>query len=208
MRRTTLLLTLLLFGCTTKSPTPPAGTVTAFEPYDLPDFTLTERTGKPVTKADLAGKVWVAAFVFTKCHGPCPVVTSNMAKLQAELLPTRPDVRLVTFTVDPVRDTPAVLKTYADNFRADPAKWLFLTGSETDVKAILGGGFKVGVVAKKDAKPGDEFDHSTKLAVVDKAGRVCGLFDGIKRDWDKDGSLFAEDMAKLTALVDRLAKGP
>ena len=129
-----------------------------------------------------------------------------MAKLQSELLPTRPDVRLVTFTVDPIRDTPAVLKMYAENFRANAEKWLFLTGPEEDVRNLLVGGFKVGVLAKKGAPLGDEFDHSTKLIVVDKSGNVRGLFDGMKRDWDQDGSVFAEDLQKLTALVDQLIR--
>src|SRR5207302_2885545 len=89
--------------------TPPAPT-TAAGPADdirspLPDFKLTERSGRPVAKADLAGKVWVASFVFTRCNGPCPAVTATVARLQAELA-GEPDVRFVTFTADPARDDP------------------------------------------------------------------------------------------------------
>jgi protein SCO1/2 len=193
-------------GCTAKSTPTPLGTVTAFDPYPAPAFTLTERSGKTITQADLTGKVWIASFVFTRCSGPCPNISATMAKLQGELLPTRPDVRLVTFTVDPDRDTPEELKKYATNFRADPDKWLFLTGKESEVRTLLKDGFKINATKNANPKPGDEFDHNTKLMVIDKAGQIRGLFDGMKRDWDKDGSVFAEDLEKLTVLVDELRR--
>src|SRR5690348_6284344 len=83
------------------------------------DFALTERGGRTVTNADLAGKVWVASFVFTRCTGPCPQVTATVARAQAALR-DEPDVRLVTFTVDPQHDTADELKEYANHFGADP----------------------------------------------------------------------------------------
>ena len=193
-------------GCTQKPSPPPIGTVTAFDPYPAPAFSLTERSGKTVMKDDLAGKVWIASFVFTRCSGPCPSISATMAKLQGELLPTRPDVRLVTITVDPDRDTPDELKKYATNFRADPEKWLFLTGKESEVRTLLKDGFKINATKNANPNPGDEFDHNTKLMVVDKAGQIRGLCDGMKRDWDKDGSVFAEDLQKLTVLVDQLLR--
>ena len=199
-------LTLFTFGCFAKPtpPTVPVGHTTQMEPYPIPAFSLTERSDKTVTKDDLVGKVWIAAFVFTRCNGPCPNISATMAKLQLELLPTRDDVRLVTFTVDPIRDTPDVLKRYAVNFRADPEKWLFLTGKEAEVRSLLMDGFKINATKNVNPKPGDEFDHNTKLLVVDKKGNVCGMFDGMKREWDTDGSVFAEDLQRLTKLVDSL----
>ncbi|MFO0934950.1 MAG: SCO family protein [Gemmataceae bacterium] len=212
MRVTSLLILSILvlsLGCTVKptSPTPPAiGTVTAMEPYPAPEFSLTERSGKTITNKDLAGKVWIASFIFTRCHGPCPAITATMAKLQGELLPSRPDVRLVTFTVDPVRDTPDVLKKYATNFRADDDKWLFLTGNEEVIRPLLMKGFKINATKNPNPKEGDEFDHNTKLMVIDQQGNIRGLFDGAKRASDPDGSMFEEDQKKLKELVDRLRK--
>src|SRR5205823_3728016 len=105
---------------------------------DLPDFILTERGGQTVSKADLRGKVWVASFVFTRCTGPCPSVTGTVAKLQADLdLADRPDLRLVTFSVDPDRDTPDALKKYASHFHAHPDRWLFLTGPESELHRLV-----------------------------------------------------------------------
>src|SRR5438105_12473470 len=96
------------------------------------DFALTERSERPVTRADLLGKVWVAAFGFTRCTGPCPQVSGTMARLQAELA-GQPDLRLVSFSVDPDHVTPGVLREYAQRFGADPQRWLYLTGPRDDM---------------------------------------------------------------------------
>lgn len=202
-----LAFSLVLVGCRPPAaPRPLPMTAATFDPYPAPEFSLTERSGKKLTKDDLKGNVWIAAFVFTRCNGPCPSISATMARLQGELLPTRPDVRLVTFTVDPDRDTPDELKKYAANFRADPDRWLFLTGEDEVVRKLLTDGFKINATRKHNPQPGDEFDHNTKLMVIDREGQIRGLFDGIKRNWDQDGSLFAEDLAKLMSLVDSLRK--
>ena len=117
------------------------------EPYDLGpigEFSLTERSGRTVTNADLAGKVWIASFVFTRCTGGCPQVSGTMVRLQ-EAFRNESDIRLVTFTVDPERDNPAELKEYAEHFGADPERWLFLTGSEKLIHQLIQKGFKVPV---------------------------------------------------------------
>src|SRR5436305_12953744 len=112
MSRVLLLLPVLtLAGC---GPSPgrhalPTGTGSPDLDFPVGSFSLTERSGKTVTDADLKGKVWVASFVFTRCTGPCPQVTATIARLQREL-PDRPDLRLVTFTVDPGRDAPMDLR--------------------------------------------------------------------------------------------------
>jgi cytochrome oxidase Cu insertion factor (SCO1/SenC/PrrC family) len=140
------------------------------------DFSLTERGGRAVTAADLAGKVWVASFVFTRCTGPCPSVTATVANLQNDV-GNEPDVRLVTFTVDPEHDDPGELQKYADNFRAGD-HWMFLTGPEKEIDRLLIENFHVGV----DRPRGKELTHSTKLALVDRRGHVRGYFDGRKVD--------------------------
>ena len=173
--------------------------------YPVPDFKLTERSGKPVTKADLAGKVWVASFVFTRCPGPCPAVTATVARLQKDLA-GEPGVRFVTFTVDPERDDPAELRKYADRYRADPERWLFVTGPEAEIHKLMTDGFKVGVTKKPAAKPGEEFDHSTRLVLVDKTGTVRGYYDGMAADSDTGGAQFEEGLARLEAKVRELEK--
>lgn len=168
-------------GCAPSVPAPTGSTRPDIS-IPVPDFTLTERSGKKVSRDDLKGKVWVAAFVFTRCSGPCPQVTATMARLQKELdLKNSPDLRLVTFTVDPDKDTPNELKEYAARYQADAERWLFLTGmAEADLHKLLHDGFKV--TAQRAAKPkaGEEFDHSSRLAVVDKTGMIRGYFDGMR----------------------------
>ncbi len=93
----------------------------------VPDFSLIERSGRRVERSALLGKIWVVNFMYTHCSDTCPLQSAEMARLQADLA-TEPDVRLVSITVDPKRDTPQVLSRYADRFRANKGRWLFLTG--------------------------------------------------------------------------------
>jgi cytochrome oxidase Cu insertion factor (SCO1/SenC/PrrC family) len=149
------------------------------------DFALTERDGRTVHKADLLGKVWVASFVFTRCTGPCPQVTATLARLQNDL-PADSDIRLVTFTVDPTHDREDVLKRYADNFGADPHRWLFLTGAEAEIYQLLREGFKVPVEQNTgaDRRPGSEVMHSPRVVVVDRKGHIRGYFNGVAENGD------------------------
>lgn len=152
----------------------------------IPDFALTERDGRTVTSDDLRGKVWIASFVFTRCTGPCPQISGTVARLQEELK-QQPQVRLVTFTVDPERDQPGELAAYASHFGADPERWLFLTGKQEVIYDLLRQGFRVGVEQSQgeDRRPGNEVTHSTKLVLVDRHGCVRGYFDG--RQVDEQG---------------------
>ncbi len=147
------------------------------------DFTLTECHGQAVTRADLAGKVWVAAFFFTRCAGPCARISAAMSRLQGELA-AYPDVRLVSFTVDPEHDTPAVLRNYADKFGAQPGRWLFLTGDEKTIYRLSRDCFAMAVEQNQGAQrmPGNEIMHGTRLALVDKRGQVRGWYDPTEED--------------------------
>src|SRR5207247_6172175 len=93
--------------------------------YPLPVFSLTDQAGKSVTLHDLAGRVWVADFIFTSCGGTCPLMTAKMRKLQ-DVLP--PEIRLVSITVDPASDTPEILAAYAGEHGAVGDRLLFLHG--------------------------------------------------------------------------------
>jgi protein SCO1/2 len=150
----------------------------------VPPFALTERSGKTITNRDLAGKIWVADFIYTTCPGPCPLVTANMAKLQ-DAVAHDPQVQLVTFTVDPQTDTPAVLTAYADKFGADPNRWWFLTGPEKPLDDLIQNGFLQVVQdnSGQPLQPGQyKVTHSTYLALVDGDGNVRGFYDGIGAD--------------------------
>jgi cytochrome oxidase Cu insertion factor (SCO1/SenC/PrrC family) len=175
------------------------------------NFALTERDGRTVRKADLLGKVWVASFVFTRCTGPCPQVTTTMARLQGDLPANTDDVRLVTFTVDPDHDRPAELSRYAENFHADPNRWLFLTGPEADIYRLLREGFHVAVQQNTgdDRRPGNEVMHSPRLVVVDRHGHVRGYFLGVAEvddDPDQAAKEFEANYKRLREKVLALAR--
>jgi cytochrome oxidase Cu insertion factor (SCO1/SenC/PrrC family) len=141
----------------------------------LPEFQLVERNGSAVSLADLKGKVWVADFVFTHCAGPCPLLSSKMSRLQ-DAVQDLDGVQLVSFTVDPERDTPEVLTEYARRYRADPERWLFLTGPKEPLYRLVGEGFLLAV--DDGALAGGLITHSTRLALVDQHGRIRAYYDG------------------------------
>ena len=145
--------------------------------FPLGAFRLVERSGREVTDADLADHVWVASFVFTHCPLSCPRISSVMKGLQGRFAGS--EARLVSISVDPERDTPAVLADYARRFGADPARWWFLTGPKSEVVRLITGRFKLGLQAASEAdrEAGAEaFSHSDRMALVDR-GRVVGFFD-------------------------------
>lgn len=120
----------------------------------LPDFSLIERSGRHVALADLRGKVWIANFIYTHCTDTCPLQSARMAKLQDDFVGER-DLRFVSITVDPMRDTPKVLGEYATRFGADPDRWLFLTGEKQAIYALAQQGFYLNVEAPEvPPKPG------------------------------------------------------
>ena len=142
---------------------------------NVPDFELVERTGRTVRLADLLGKVWVVDFIFTSCSSVCPLMNSHMKQMQ-EMLSVRSNVKLVSITVDPKRDTPEVLSKYADRYGAQADRWLFLTGDYNRIQSLAKSGFFLSM--DPGADPKEPIIHSQNLVLVDKRGRIRGYFDG------------------------------
>jgi len=142
----------------------------------VPDFSLIGADGRTVTNADLRGNVWLADFVFTRCSGPCPTLSARMQSLQTALA-DHPEVKLVTFTLDPKNDTPSVMADYAKRFHADLNRWWFLTGDdEASMYELVEKGLKQTVIPAKDDRP---IIHSVYIIVIDKAGRIRSAHDGL-----------------------------
>jgi protein SCO1/2 len=140
----------------------------------LPPFALTDQHGAPVTRDGLRGTVWVADFFFTRCPDVCPALTSRMAELQ-KTLPA--GVALVSITVDPGNDTPAVLAAYAKEHGAGPG-WKFVTGPRETIVGLLRDGFKV---AFSDTGPAvNPITHSDRFMLVDRGGRVRATYHGLE----------------------------
>ena len=135
----------------------------------VPRFTLTTQDGGPFDSSVLQGKIWVADFFFTTCGGPCPRMTSQMHQIQ-DATWRMPDVKLVSFTVDPARDTPQQLKLYAAAHHASPDHWYFLTGPQPELNHLGLDVFKLNTV---DAA----LQHSTRFVLVDKRSHIRGYYD-------------------------------
>jgi len=165
-----LTLFLLVFGCAHEPE------LTRF--YPVPDFSLTDQTGQSVTLNDLKGKVWVADFIFTNCGGTCPLMTEKMRKL-ANDVPA--DVHLVSFSVDPARDTPKALAAYAAEHGASRDRWLFLTGGKQAMIDICMKGFKL-PLDEQGGTPAEPIAHSTRFVLVDKHGEIRGYYSGTEDD--------------------------
>ena len=171
-----------------------------WSPQGIGEFALTERNGQTVTKADLLGRPWVVAFIFTRCAGPCPRVTGQMKLLQDYIQKSGLDVRLVTISVDPKFDTPEVLTRYADSFKADPQMWYFLTGDRDEIYRLIRKDFRmpVGEQTTAGAASGYEVLHTTNILQLDEQGRVRGKYD----------SLDDVEMAKLRRVLSGKAPAP
>lgn len=145
--------------------------------FPLGKFSLTDRSGRVVTDADLGNRVAITSFIFTRCPLSCPRITSMMKSLQEKL--EGKNVQLVSITVDPDFDTPEVLGKYAERVGADPSRWWFLTGSRETIYDLIEKRFKlsVAVPTPEQSKAGAEAVlHSDRLALVDR-GNLVGLYD-------------------------------
>lgn len=144
----------------------------------LPSFELVDQDAQAFGSAQLAGKIWIADFIFTSCPGPCPIISTRMSELQKPL--ERTDIQLVSFTVDPEKDTPEVLRAYAEKLHARSNRWAFLTGSRDAIYALTRDGFKLAV------SDGSEEEgipvHSTRIVLVDRRGAIRGYYDALAPD--------------------------
>jgi len=147
----------------------------------LGEFSLTDATGRTVTRAEVAGKILVVSFLFTSCSLTCPEVTRRMAEIQ-RLTAANADVRLVSFTVDPRSDTPPVLAKWGARFGADTNRWFLLTGSKTALHGLIAKSF----LAQDNGDPFNSmpgnFTGTERIAVVDRHGRTRIYFDGLRNE--------------------------
>lgn len=144
----------------------------------VPPFQLVNQNGQPYGSAQLAGKIWIADFIFTSCPGPCPMISARMSELQKPLEKT--DVHLVSFTVDPEKDTPEILRGYAEKLQAKPQRWDFLTGPKSALYNLSHDGFKLAVSDGRE-EAGVPV-HSTRMVLVDRRGVIRGYYEATEAD--------------------------
>lgn len=144
----------------------------------VPEFVLVNQDGQNFGSTQLRGKIWIADFIYTTCPGPCPMLSSRMSELQKPLEKT--DVHLVSFSVDPAKDTPQVLRGYAEKLQAEPGRWDFLTGPQSTIYNLSRNGFKLAVLDGSDEKGIPV--HSTRMILVDRHGAIRGYYDATEAD--------------------------
>ena len=146
------------------------------------EFQLTNQLGAAVTLADLHGKVWIANVIFTRCPGPCLTMSRQLAGL-AGRLPGGDETHIVTLTIDPEFDTPAVLARYAGKLGGDTSRWWFLTGAPRELRRLSVDDLKFVAVdkeAKEQQSTDDLFIHSTYFMVVDRRGRLRSVIESVE----------------------------
>jgi protein SCO1/2 len=143
----------------------------------VPQFSLVERSGKTTTLADLRGSIWIADFIYTTCQDTCPMQTAEMAQLQ-EQWEDRAGLKLVSFSVDPEKDTIEVLSRYADRYKADAQRWLFLTGAKEEISRLVQEGFRLSAVAlSSEGNKDSVIMHSPRFVLIDKQAQIRGYYD-------------------------------
>jgi len=146
-----------------------------------PEFNLTDQDGRRVALKELRGKVVAVTFIFASCTDTCPLLTAKLAAVQDRLgAAFGPEVRFVSITVDPERDTSQVLKGYAQAHRANPAGWSFLTGTPAEVREGAG---SYGVIYKKT--PSGDVDHTFLTSLVDRGGTLRVQYMGVRFNPDE-----------------------
>jgi cytochrome oxidase Cu insertion factor (SCO1/SenC/PrrC family) len=143
----------------------------------VPQFSLVERSGKATTLADLRGSIWIADFIYTTCQDTCPMQTAEMAQLQ-EQWKDKAGLKLVSFSVDPEKDTTEVLSRYANRYKADAQRWLFLTGAKEEISRLVQEGFRLSAVAlSSDSNKDSVIMHSPRFVLIDKQSEIRGYYD-------------------------------
>ncbi|MFT6745697.1 MAG: protein SCO1/2 [Glaciecola sp.] len=145
--------------------------------HTIPDFEFTNQFDKKVNQDSYKGKIYIADFFFTTCPGICPIMTDELFRVQKELQKLPNDILILSHTVDPESDSTAALLAYGKSKGADFTSWNFVTGSKRKLYRMAESYL---VVANHNPGEEMEFVHSDKLVLIDKQGRIRGLYSGIE----------------------------
>jgi protein SCO1/2 len=161
----------------------------------IPAFSHIDQRGEPISREDLLGTVWIADFIFTRCPNICPTLSGHMQQLQGKVAGEQ-GIGLLSISVDPEYDTPAVLTGYAAALGADPTLWRWVTGEPAAISATVEGFQQALDVKRTPDNPVPDITHSTRLILVDARGILRGFYEtdpeGLTALWD-DARWLAED---------------
>ncbi|WP_461044061.1 SCO family protein [Spirosoma harenae] len=153
--------------------------VTQQEYPAIPAFSFTNQDGKTVSERDFDGKIYVADFFFVTCPTICPIMKKNMLTVY-NAYKDSPDVSILSHTIDPDHDTPAVLKQYATDMGVSGITWQFVTGDRERIYD-MGENHYLVTAAKDSTAPGG-YIHSGAFILIDKQKHIRGMYDGTTKE--------------------------
>ena len=141
-------------------------------------FKLTDETGAAFTEQALAGHVTIVDFIFTRCDSICPASTAKMAKILDDTA-DQPDIKLVSFSVDPTYDTPPRLAAYAKQFGADESRWRFVTGDLAAVRKVVTDAMMMGMDPDGRIQPNGapNIAHTAHFLLISPDLHIVGIYD-------------------------------
>jgi protein SCO1/2 len=170
-------------------------------------FSFTDQAGRQITDKDMAGKVFVAEYFYTTCHGICPIMNDNIRKLSREFA-GEPDFRILSHTSDPETDSVGRMKKYADSLGADGTKWYFLTGRKDSLYHMARESYLLDDPKNNLENINDQFIHTQFVALVDKNGRVRKIYDSLKKnemaELEKDIKILLKEKAEVPRFANSL----
>lgn len=182
------------------------------KPRKVPEFAFLDQDSLLITNHDYLGKVYVVDFFFTSCPTICPKMTRNLVYLQNELKDYK-NFGTASFTINPKRDSPQILKKYAENYEITNPDWHLLTGDREDIYDLANAGFYIYAAENPDVVGG--FEHNGYFALVDQEGYIRSRYDatgnplvyyrgtiGVEERKDENGeeeqiTILLEDIKKL-----------
>lgn len=153
--------------------------VTDTTQHYIPEFAFTNQEGKSVGRAEMEGKITIVDFFFTSCPSICPVMSKEMERVN-DMFRDEPNVQIMSISIDPEYDTPAILKEYAYEHNAIPGKWHFLSGPKDETYRLARCGFVIPTIDGNGVP--DDFVHTDKFILVDELGRIRGYYSGTNRE--------------------------
>jgi protein SCO1/2 len=154
--------------------------------FDAPKFELTNQDGQPFKSEQMAGKIWIADFLFTSCPHECPMMTAAKKRL-SDKFKDQSKLHFVSITTDPKTDSPAVLKKFGDKYKVDFNRWHLLTGDKKKIVGISQDGFKLPASIDKPS-------HSQRFVLIDEKGKVRGYYESESKE---DQEKLASDIKSL-----------
>jgi protein SCO1/2 len=145
----------------------------------IPEFAFTNQDGQTIGRAEMEGKITIVDFFFTSCPSICPVMSKEMERVN-DMFRDEPNVQIMSISIDPEYDTPAILKEYATEHNAIPGKWHFLSGPKDETYQLARCGFVIPTVDGNGVP--DDFVHTDKFILVDELGRIRGYYSGTNRE--------------------------